>query len=123
MEHGIEITTPTASTAVVSLTGEHDLGDYVTLKVALARAAIRSRNVIVDLSRCSFIDSTVISVVLSAHSLVVRDGGGFGVALPMDESAIVSRALNVMQVAQLVPCHATLDAALDSFPESRMAAD
>ena len=64
------------SVAIVSLFGEHDLGHYEQLKVAFDTAAVRRRNLVVDLSGCAFIDSTVISLLLtrSARSRVTEAG-------------------------------------------------
>src|SRR3954451_25053868 len=77
-----------ASVAVVSLTGEHDLGGYEPLRTGVARAAIRGAHVIVDLSACDFIDSTVISILLHTETIIASDGGRLVVALPAEDNAV-----------------------------------
>jgi anti-anti-sigma factor len=106
--------TPSASVAIVPIVGEHDLSRCETLKVALARAAIRAPNVIVDLSRCDFLDSTVIRVLLDAQIVVVRDEGSFGVALPAEPNA-VTRIAELVHLSQRVPTYSSVAAALESL--------
>ena len=53
-------------TAVVALVGEHDLHSRPALRATLAYAA-EGRNVVVDLSRCSFVDSAIISLLLATQ--------------------------------------------------------
>jgi anti-anti-sigma factor len=114
MPNSIRIISATPSVAIVSLLGEHDLGDSEPLKVAFARAAIRARNVIVDLSDCSFIDSIVIALLLHAQSVVAQDGGRLAVALPTEPNA-VNRVADVMHLCRLVPVYASVEAALATF--------
>src|SRR3954452_18538733 len=60
----VELTSVARDMALVALIGEHDLGHYETLKAVLARAALRAPNVVVDLSECAFVDSTVLQLML-----------------------------------------------------------
>ena len=53
-------------TAVIALVGEHDLHSRPALQATLAYAA-EGRNVLVDLSRCSFVDSAIISLLLATQ--------------------------------------------------------
>jgi anti-anti-sigma factor len=120
MPNSVRIISATPSVAIVSLLGEHDLGDSEPLKVAFARAAIRAPNVIVDLSDCSFIDSTVIALLLHAQSVVAQDGGRFAVALPTKPNA-VTRVVDLMQLVQLVPVYASVEDALATFGQPQPA--
>jgi anti-anti-sigma factor len=113
----VEIRSATASVAIVSLIGEHDLGEYEPLKIAFARAAIRAPNVVVDLSRCEFIDSTMIGLLLHAQSVVARDHGRFVIALP-DEANAVTRVVEMVHLADLAPIYASVEDALSSFPHA-----
>ena len=117
MGNDVEITMASASIAVISLSGEHDLGGYETLRTGFVLAAIRGSNVIVDLSRCDFIDSTVISMLLHTETLVARDGGRLVLALPGEESS-VTRLAEVVKLAELLPTYSSFDAALASFPRA-----
>lgn len=62
---------------IVSLGGEVDVHTAPRLDEELARATgAGSRRVVVDLAGASFIDSTVVGVLLRAHERLGRDGGG-----------------------------------------------
>jgi anti-anti-sigma factor len=74
------------------LTGEFDIAECEPLKAALARAAIRAVNVIVDLSQCAFVDCAVIGLLLHAQTVVARDGKHFGIALPSEPNAVIRAA-------------------------------
>src|SRR3954451_21341240 len=78
----VELSCPSASLAIVELVGEHDLGDYKNLAESLALAAARRRHVLVDLSRCAFIDSTVVALLLAARDEVTSDPGRGSLLLP-----------------------------------------
>ena len=71
----VELTSAADDIAIVSLIGEHDVSHYDSLKIVLARAAIRAPNVIVDLSECQFVDSTAISLLLHGSRVITRYGG------------------------------------------------
>lgn len=96
----VETKFPTLSLAIVRLLGEHDLGTYEPLKAALGTAAARRRDVVVDLSRCAFIDSTVVSLLLYAQGEVVSDHGQFALILP-SEAGPVRRVADIMGLAQM----------------------
>jgi anti-anti-sigma factor len=53
---------------VLGVEGEIDLAVADQLEEALARAAERAERIAVDLSECTFIDSTGIAVLLRAHN-------------------------------------------------------
>lgn len=53
-------------TAIVTLSGDHDLATRPRLAAAL-EAARGQKNLIVDLTPCTFVDSTIIGVLLSAY--------------------------------------------------------
>ena len=110
----VEIKTASPSVVVVALTGRRDVGDYGSLRIALARAAIRAPDVVVDLSHCEFIDSTVISTLLHAEGVVARGRGRFLTVLP-DEANALTRVTDVAQLAAMLPTCASVEAALASF--------
>jgi anti-anti-sigma factor len=111
----VEIETPSTACAIVALVGEHDLAEYAPLRDALDLAAARRRNLLIDLTACKFIDSTVVSLLLHARDEVSSDGGTFGVVLPAPGSA-VHRLAGVMRFETLFPVHETLSAALHVPP-------
>ena len=107
----VQVETPSPALAVVSLVGEHDLADCESLKQALDLAASRRRHLIVDLSDCAFIDSTVISLLLYAKGEIVSDGGRFGIVIPVGEGP-VARVARIMQLDALFPLFPSFEDAL-----------
>jgi anti-anti-sigma factor len=99
--------------AVVTMSGEHDLSTQTVLADALAQAAANS-NVVVDLSECSFIDSTVIAEFIKTSQVVSAKGEKVILVIPRGQAA-VARIAAVTGLAQIFELHATKDAALASF--------
>ena len=67
--------------AIVAVGGEVDLHTAPALKTALAEAIDRgSRNVLVDLSRATFIDSTTLGVLMGAVKRLRPAGGELAIA-------------------------------------------
>ena len=85
--------------ALVRLVGEHDLVTGEELRTALAPI---QGNVLVDLSECSFMDSTTISVVMADHQARSREHRRLELLVP-PENTYVTRTLEVCGVARLVP--------------------
>jgi anti-anti-sigma factor len=110
----VELTSVARDMALVALIGEHDLGHYETLKAVLARAALRAPNVVVDLSECAFVDSTVLQLMLHTHAVATRAGGAFAVVIAPEPGA-VSRLAELMRLDLILPVHPSLDAARASF--------
>jgi len=73
---------------------------------ALRLAAAQRRHVLVDMTRCDFIDSTVVSLLLAAHVEVSADGGEFAVVIPPDPSA-VARTARIMGLAEMFPTYSS----------------
>jgi anti-anti-sigma factor len=106
----IEIGFDVPSVAVVTLVGEHDLGHHELQKEAFATAAARRRHMVVDLTRCEFIDSAAISRLLDAQRKVTAAGGSFLIVLPAEENA-VNRTAELMQLSTMLRiCPSTADA-------------
>jgi anti-anti-sigma factor len=84
--------------AVVSLNGEHDLATSEGVRVALAPLL---GAVLVDLSRCDFVDSTVIGVLLERAEELTSDGYRLELVAPPEGSS-AARALEITGVAELV---------------------
>jgi anti-sigma B factor antagonist len=99
--------------AVVSLRGEHDLSTEPELTQALEYAAAHS-NVVVDLSECSFIDSTVIKALIkTAHALHAR-GEQLALVIPPEQRQ-VARIAQMTQLGEFFPIHTARGAALTSL--------
>jgi len=90
-------------TSVVALVGEHDLHSRAALEATLAYAA-EGRNVLVDLSRCSFVDSAIISLLLSTQRTVQKRDGRCELVIP-PESGYVTRLFEISGIAGLFQVH------------------
>ena len=94
---------PRPGIAVITLIGEHDLAGKQRLGEALASASARP-NVLVDLSGCTFMDSSVIGALFSARSRLVERGGRLELVIP-PEATIVRRIVDLARLHTLVPIH------------------
>ena len=98
--HRVDLSYPSGALAVVELVGEHDIGLYKPIRDALHLAAARRRHVLVDLSQCLFIDSTVVSLLLAARDEVTSDHGQFALVIPTGDSTI-ARVTEVMGLVEM----------------------
>ncbi len=87
--------------AIVTLRGEHDLTTRTRVSEALSHASQQS-NVLVDLSECTFADSSLINSLLIANMQLQQRGGRIEVVIPPDASA-VQRITAITGLAQVVP--------------------
>jgi len=111
MTSSVEMRFAAPSVMILSLVGEHELEGAESLKVALARAAIRANDVIVDLTRCELIEPTVIAALLDTQSIVSQDAGRFAVVLPSEPNA-VTRLAALAHLDKLFPTFSSVDKAL-----------
>jgi len=111
----LERHTPTV--AVVTLRGEHDLTSRAAVAEALARAGDGS-DVLVDLSECTFIDSTVIGVLVFAFRASGERGHRFELAIPPTAVAI-QRISKVAGLTTFLSIHETRRAGLASLSAGR----
>jgi anti-anti-sigma factor len=108
-----DITFPRAGVACVTLRGEHDLSTRPLLTAALAQA-IEQANVIVDLSECTFMDSSVIAALFQAGRNLSALGGRLELVIPAGTGTI-QRTADLTSLASILPVHETAAAALASF--------
>jgi anti-anti-sigma factor len=101
--------------AVVTVHGEHDLSTEPALTRALEEAAAHS-NVLVDLSECEFIDSTVIAALLRVARTVTDRGERFALLIPAAQRQI-TRIAEMTHLGELLPIHPAREAALASLEE------
>jgi anti-anti-sigma factor len=112
----VEVVHDHSGIAIVSLQGEHDLSTRNLLTDALQRAAAHS-NVLVDLSLCTFVDSTVINVLLSAAQTVKAGGEQLALVIPPAQRR-VARIAEMTGLGELLAVYGTRDAALAAFGRS-----
>jgi anti-anti-sigma factor len=93
-----------ATAAVVTLRDEHDINTQQ--RVARALEMTRGcRHVVVDLSECAFIDSSVIKVLLLASNELCKQGGLLELVIPRGEHIAVRRVFEVMSLDRHLPIH------------------
>jgi anti-anti-sigma factor len=90
-----------AFAAIVHLCGEHDMA--TASEIAHALSSI-SGDVLVDLSECSFLDSSTVSVLLEDGRLRERNGHRLELLAPHASSSIL-RALEIMRVDRFLTMH------------------
>jgi anti-sigma B factor antagonist len=99
--------------AVVRLDGEHDIATRNDVKLAFQRVRDNPR-VIVDLTRLSYIDSTVIDELFTAESRAVALDGKLVI---MARNQRLIRLLSIAGLTRRTPIVATLDSAMDAMRE------
>jgi hypothetical protein len=104
---------------MISLSGDHDLSTKQALMQALASVPRRAP-VLINLERCTFVDSTIISAILAVCGGEASGEPNVSVVLPPDTS-YVYRALSVIGLRDLVSAHPSVEAALEALagPERR----
>ena len=99
---------------MISLSGDHDLSTKPRLIDALVRVR-QEQWVVIDLQRCTFVDSTIIAAILAACRRGAAREPSVSVVLP-DDTSYVCRALSVIGLRDLVPAHLSIEAALEAAP-------
>ena len=109
----VSLERPAAGVVIVTLGGEHDLNTRPQLGEALARAG-DAIGVLVDLTDCAFIDSTVIGVLVVAFQTAAESGRRFELTIPEDARAI-RRVATVAGLTTFMTIHGTRAAGLESI--------
>jgi anti-sigma B factor antagonist len=97
-----------ADTTIVRVDGELDMATVTKLEEALDSVE-RDGRTIIDLTRCTFLDSSAVRVLV-ATSRAAGEAGGT-IALVASDPTIV-RVLEIAALDTMMPVNATLDAAL-----------
>lgn len=100
---------PQVRTAIVKLRGEHDLGSRSRITEMLAGASDQA-TVLVDLSECTFADSSVVAALVVARDELRRRGGRLAVVIP-PEARAMRRVAELARLADILPIHETRSAA------------
>jgi anti-anti-sigma factor len=109
----VKVEFSSSDAAIVALVGEHDLHSRAALRATLAYAA-EGRNVVVDLSHCSFVDSAIISLLLATQRKLAAHEGRCELIIP-PQAAYVTRLFEITGIAGLFTVHASHAAALASM--------
>jgi anti-anti-sigma factor len=98
------------SVAIVTLRGEHDLATRAEINATLARVG-QEADVLVDLSECTFIDSSAIGALVAAFQVLAEQDRRLELAIP-PEAAAIRRVAQVAGLATFLTIHETRSAGL-----------
>jgi anti-sigma B factor antagonist len=99
---------------VIAPSGELDLESTRSLGGELSQAVgDASRELVLDLSRVSFMDSTALGAILRAHTQLRRQGRPMAVVAPRDDS--VNRLFEVSGVSRELRLYETREAAQEAL--------
>jgi anti-sigma B factor antagonist len=100
--------------AVVVVEGEHDVYTAPSLSEQLDSLLDEGMPFVIDLTPATFVDSSVLRVLLEARRRADERGIGFAVALGQDDSGPVRRVLDITGLVPVLPVHTGRDAAIEA---------
>lgn len=99
---GIEVRGGLGSTArpvsLISLTGEHDYGSKHRIEAVLQQV---DGHVLIDLSHCDLIDTSIINVILTKHRELQRAGYRLELIIPPTQVHL-SRAFDLLGIRSIL---------------------
>jgi anti-sigma B factor antagonist len=104
----------TDGVAVVIVEGEHDVYTAPSLSEQLDSVLAEQIPFVIDLTSATFVDSSVLRVLLEARRRAEEGGIGFAVALGQDESDPVRRVLDITGLVPVLPVHSAREAAIEA---------
>jgi anti-sigma B factor antagonist len=110
----IELDRSDSGAVVVVLSGEHDVYTAPTLRDQIASVIAQRVPFVIDLTPATFVDSSVLRVLLEARRQAEEEGLGFAVALGDGEAPGVRRILEVTGLMPVFPVLPARDAALEA---------
>jgi anti-sigma B factor antagonist len=102
-----------AGLAVVTISGEHDLSTAPNLRRQLDSLLEEGAVTVVDLSPATFIDSSILGVILDGRRRASQANVGFAV-LHSDGAEAVDRVLEVTGLRGELPVHARREEAVSA---------
>jgi anti-sigma B factor antagonist len=109
----VEVDLSVPGVAFVMLDGEHDLSSAQPVSEALAKAGAR-RDVLVNLSGCTFMDSSVIAMLFRARTQLELHDRRLELIIP-EHASSVRRIAEVTVLNAIMRIHESRDAALASL--------
>jgi anti-sigma B factor antagonist len=100
-----------AGLAVLTISGEHDLSTAPELRRRLDLLLDEGTAAVVDLSPATFVDSSILGVILDSRRRASEAGAGFAVAHSGSADA-VNRVLDVTGLRNELPVHARREEAV-----------
>jgi anti-anti-sigma factor len=103
-----------AAAAVVTLGGDHDVASRDGVADAF-RTAATGRHLLVDLSECTFVDSTIVKLLLQTMRALDEDGARMELVIDPDPHGHVARVAELMGIADVIVVHPTREAGIRSL--------
>ena len=97
----IHVDSETDGIIAVCVEGEFDLANAAVLREHVESALQTGDDLIVDLSKATFIDSSVISVLF--HGARAMDGRGQNMVIQVATAPIVERVLELVEMERVLP--------------------
>ncbi len=98
-----------AETVVLELSGEHDISTVPQIEPEISSLTDGRRRVIFDLGKCTYIDSTVLALLVKKHRMF---GDGMRVVVPATSQ--LRRLFTITQLDQSFVVNETLAEALEA---------
>ncbi|MDX3114523.1 STAS domain-containing protein [Streptomyces scabiei] len=103
------VSTATDSIRVITVAGEIDLDTIEPLRQALAVPNLPRPRIVIDMHQVTFMDSTGINTLITAHRTLTEAGGWIRLAAP---TKAVLHTLQLVGLETLIDCRETLREAL-----------
>jgi anti-anti-sigma factor len=107
----VHVEHPTASAAIVRFTGEHDLVTRDEVAALLESLIEQNDFVVADFSEATFVDSTILHVLVNADAQAHTRGRTF--RLQIGSAAIVHRAFDLSGLTKRLDCCQSREEALE----------
>jgi len=100
--------------AVIVVEGEHDVYTAPSLGEQLDSLLEERMPFVIDLTSATFVDSSLLRVLLEARRRSEEQGVGFAVAVPSNDSGPVKRVLDITGLVPVLPVHEGREAAIEA---------
>jgi anti-sigma B factor antagonist len=118
---GLELLDDPSGVRLLVLEGEQDVASAGALRLALAGAREAHRAVVVELSIVSFIDSTILGVIMGGLRDCKNDGRGFAVVTSSSPDDQVPRLLGLTGMHAVFPVYESRASAVEHAAAGRNA--
>ena len=112
----VTIEVVSARAAVVTLEGDHDVASRDAIADAFSVAGT-GRDLLVDLTDCTFIDSTIIKLLLQTMRRLEEQDTRFELVIDSDPRGHVARVAELMGIPDVIPTHDSRSAGIRSLAD------
>ena len=112
--HPIVLDDAAGDVIVVAIEGEHDIYTAPALRERLDEALERGGGVVVDLTRATFVDSSVLGALLDARRRALESDQGFVVCVGATVEPGVRRILDITGLVPVLPVIEGREAAIEA---------